>query len=62
MTEIDESCFAQGAIISQLPDEMQLDDFQYMGHQKPYDDEDDSSLNESDDEQIVDVMSDEKFR
>ena len=41
---------------------MQLDDYQYMGQIKPYDDETDSSLNESDDEQIVDVMSDEKFR
>ena len=41
---------------------MQLDDYQYMGQHKPYDDETDSSLNESDDEQIVDVMSDEKFR
>ena len=62
MTEIDDSCFVQGAIISQLPKEMQLEDYQYMGNIKPYDDEDDSSLNESDDEQIVDVMSDEKFR
>ena len=32
-----------------------------MGAAAPYENEDDSSLNESDDEQIVAVMSDEKF-
>lgn len=32
-----------------------------MGQPSPYDNEDDSSLNESDDEQIVAALSDEKF-
>ena len=50
MTEVDESCFSQGAIISELPDEMQLENHQYMGEPAPYENEDDSSLNESDDE------------
>lgn len=41
---------------------MQLENYQYMGEPAPYENEDDSSLNESDDEQIVAVMSDDKFQ
>lgn len=40
---------------------MAMEAHQYMGQPSPYDDADDSSLNESDDEQIVAVMSDDKF-
>ena len=32
-----------------------------MGQPSPYDDEDDSSLNESEDDEIVAVMTDDKF-
>lgn len=40
---------------------MSLKPHQYMGQPSPYENDDDSSLNESDDEQIVAVMSDDRF-
>lgn len=61
VTEVDETCFVKGAIIDEVPSEMQMEPHQFMGQPSPYDDSDDSSLNESDDEQIVAVMSDDKF-
>ena len=40
---------------------MALKPHQYMGQPSPYENDVDSSLNESDDEQIVAVMSDDRF-
>ena len=51
----------QGAVIDEVPEEMVLAQHQFMGQPSPYADSDDSSLNESDDEQITAVMSDDKF-
>ena len=61
MTEIDETCFVKGAIVADIPEEIRLKDHQLMGQPSYYERDDDSSLNESDDEQIVANLSDEKF-
>ena len=61
MTEVDENCFIKGAIIDEYPDCMNLKPHQFMGSQSPYENEEDSSLDESDDEMNVAVMSDDMF-
>jgi len=58
----DESCFVKGAIIHSVPAEMFLDAHRYMGAPGPYLQDSDSSLGESDDEQIMQVMDDDKFK
>jgi len=59
--DVDETCFESGAIIDSVPAEMILEAHSYMGQPGPYQQESDSDLAESDDEQIVAVLSDDKF-
>ena len=62
MAEVDEAFFVKGRLITSVPDEMVLLPHQYMGQPGPYEHESDSSLGESDDEQIMAVMDDDKFQ
>lgn len=57
----DKKKFEKG-IICFMPNELKLEPHQYMGQPMPYEDEDESDLEESEDDEEFDMMTDKAFR